>query len=334
MLNKEFSLKQNYSATLYDFSVLGQSAAPGQFLYFSAQNTPALGTYGSGLSLIDGVLTSTATGGSIAALNVGTSVDNPGTGTAESLLQIQTNTAQGSPCTSTCVYSTPDLFKKTRRSNAGSAMTDTLPASTATGMTTIGGAWMHLYNADASASDTITAGAGTTIAGSSTYVLLPGRDIWISYDLANTEWRFDGNTNTALLTNQLGTGVQTALGDAPNATGGFVTYSGNFGAAAGTLSTAAQPNVTSLGTLTSLGVSGNATFGGGTPCIDVTSGANGCAAAIGNGSTNDRVAIQCQLTYAKAHGNLPVFFPCGIYLINGGGLTVGGSRRAFLCKQQ
>ena len=168
MLNKEFSLKQNYSATLYDFSVLGQSAAPGQFLYFSAQNTPALGTYGSGLSLIDGVLTSTATGGSIAALNVGTSVDNPGTGTAESLLQIQTNTAQGSPCTSTCVYSTPDLFKKTRRSNAGSAMTDTLPASTATGMNTIGGAWMHLYNADASASDTITAGAGTTIAGAST----------------------------------------------------------------------------------------------------------------------------------------------------------------------
>ena len=138
------------------------------------------------------------TGNSVPVVPFGTSVNNPGTGTLESLLPINSpDPLTGNSYSFVCA----DMFKKTRRSNSGVAMTDTLLSSAATCLTSAksNGVWAHLYNADASASDTITAGAGTTIAGSSTYVLLPGRDIWISYDLANTEWRFNGNTNTALL---------------------------------------------------------------------------------------------------------------------------------------
>lgn len=43
--------------------------------------------------------------------------------------------------------------------------------------------------------------------------------------------------------------------------------------------------------------SGRATFGSGRPWIDVTSGANGCAAAVGNGTNDDTTAIQCQANY-------------------------------------
>lgn len=38
--------------------------------------------------------------------------------------------------------------------------------------------------------------------------------------------------------------------------------------------------------------------------------------AVGNGTTNDRVAIQNALNAAEADGGGIVFFPCGTYLID------------------
>jgi hypothetical protein len=57
--------------------------------------------------------------------------------------------------------------------------------------------------------------------------------------------------------------------------------------------------------------------------IDVQSGLHGCAAAVGNGTTDDTAAIQCQIDYASAtyNGGI-VLFPPGNYLVSGGGLTV------------
>ena len=164
----------------------------------TVKNTPAaFRTYLLAGVAQNAVLAGPASGGAGAAtyraivptdLPLGTSVADPGTGTLNDLLPIQTVTGASK------AFATADLFKKTRRSNSGSAMTDTLPASTAIGITN--GTQLHITNVDATASDTITAGAGTTIAGNATYVLAPSRDISLSYDLANTAWRFIDNTST------------------------------------------------------------------------------------------------------------------------------------------
>jgi hypothetical protein len=116
-------------------------------------------------------------------------VQNPGTNTLESALPIQTVTSPSD-------INLP-LFVKTRRSNAGSPMTDTLPASSAPGM--VNGARINIVNVDASASDTISAGAGTTIIGGASFVLTAGRDLLLVYDLANTAWRADANSSQVLL---------------------------------------------------------------------------------------------------------------------------------------
>jgi hypothetical protein len=68
-------------------------------------------------------------------------------------------------------------------------------------------------------------------------------------------------------------------------------------------------------------------FGSAYPRGDVVrSESNGCAAAAGNGSTDDTSAIQCQLNYLHntgVHGQAGgiLYFPCGHYIINSG-LTV------------
>jgi len=132
---------------------------------------------------------------STAQVPTGKSVIDPGTGVLESVVPIQTTTG------SSKTFTTVDLQLKTRRSNSGTAMTDTFPSSVASGLAN--GALINVANADATASDTITAGAGTTICGSgscaSTFVLTPGRDVQWAYDLANTAWRPMSNTATALL---------------------------------------------------------------------------------------------------------------------------------------
>jgi hypothetical protein len=128
----------------------------------------------------------------------GTSVVNPGTGFLESVLPVQTNTVAAGGCTASCVFATGDLFKKTRRSNSGSAMTDTFPAASATGM--VNGTRIVIANVDATATLTITAGSGTVMAsGGATDTIGPGRDIAYEYDPATTQWRRAYNTGTALL---------------------------------------------------------------------------------------------------------------------------------------
>jgi len=92
-------------------------------------------------------------------------------------------------------FAAADLGYVTRRSNGGSAMTDTFPAASAS----TNGNVLTLDNVDASASITISAGAGTTIAGSGTYVHAPGRSVFFVYDGPNTAWRPIHDTGIALL---------------------------------------------------------------------------------------------------------------------------------------
>jgi hypothetical protein len=126
-----------------------------------------------------------------ASLPLGASVNNPGTGLLESLLPVQSLNQTSK------TYTTTDFFKKTRRSNAGIAMADTLPASTATGLSN--GTQLNIANVDASASITLTAGAGTTINSAATFVIPPGRDFWMTYDATNATWRGVANTGAQVL---------------------------------------------------------------------------------------------------------------------------------------
>lgn len=125
------------------------------------------------------------------AIANGTSVANPGTGFLESLLPVQTVTGSGK------TFLTADLFKKTRRSNAGAAMNDTFPPSTATGM--VNGTRIVVSNNDTTASLTIAAGVGTSMPAGATDVIAPGRDVAYEYDLPNATWRGAFNTRSALL---------------------------------------------------------------------------------------------------------------------------------------
>lgn len=131
-------------------------------------------------------------GGVWGELATGVSVLNPGTGTLETILPVQTviQTSYG--------FLTVDLFKETRRSNSGSAMTDTFPGVSATGL--INGTRITYNNVDATATATITAGAGTTMSnGSGSETVGPGRSIQYVYDASVTQWRRTLNTGTALL---------------------------------------------------------------------------------------------------------------------------------------
>jgi hypothetical protein len=123
----------------------------------------------------------------------GVSVVNPGTGSFEMVLPLQTvNGASKS-------FGQTDLFKKTRRAASGSAMTDTFPGVSTLGMAN--GARINISNFDASASLTITAGTGTAMPTGTTDVIGPGRDV--SYVLDTTfspaVWRGDDNTRGVLL---------------------------------------------------------------------------------------------------------------------------------------
>lgn len=82
---------------------------------------------------------------------------------------------------------------------------------------------------------------------------------------------------------------------------------------------------TLLGDSTSIASGQNFYFGSGRPWVDVRSGTNGCAAAAGNGSTDDTAAIQCQINYLNTNfGGGIVNVPLGTYLVSGGGITIKG----------
>ena len=67
------------------------------------------------------------------------------------------------------------------------------------------------------------------------------------------------------------------------------------------------------------------TYFGGSPWADVKSGTHGCAAAVGNNSTDDTAAIQCYLNYMYTTNNGGfVFFPPGNYKVTST-LTVKGT---------
>jgi hypothetical protein len=123
------------------------------------------------------------------ALPTGTSVLDPGTGGLNAVVPVQTKIG------TSYSYVEGDLFYRTRRSNSGTAMTDTLPPSTTVGMTN--GTRIEIVNVDATAILSLSAGTGTTLP-TSAGTLGPGRDLMLTYDLANTTWRVEANTSTAI----------------------------------------------------------------------------------------------------------------------------------------
>jgi hypothetical protein len=134
--------------------------------------------------------------GTAAFEGAGTSVADPGTGKLESLLPIQSLTGASH------TYAGADLQRRTSRSNAGGAMADTLMAVGTSGLTN--GAQLHVANADATASLTLTAGTGTTIEATGSLAIGPGRDVWLAYDATATAWRVvDNSAGTLLATNNL-----------------------------------------------------------------------------------------------------------------------------------
>jgi hypothetical protein len=108
-----------------------------------------------------------------------------------------------------------------------------------------------------------------------------------------------------------GTGITSLFASPPSI--------GNTAAASGAFTTL---SATGASTLAGVTASGNAIIGGGGPWVDVKSGANGCAAAVGNNSNDDTGAIGCQITFMNAtFGGGTVFFPCGTYKVT----AVGGA---------
>ena len=118
--------------------------------------------------------------GTAGTKNVGVSVNDPGTGSLEALRPVQTLVRTN------YTFASVDLQKLTRRSNAGAAMADVLPAVNLVGMAN--GAIVAVSNVDATANDTLTAGFGTTINGASTLIVPPGTSVVLTLDLPNTNW--------------------------------------------------------------------------------------------------------------------------------------------------
>lgn len=122
-------------------------------------------------------------------ITTGRSVLNPGTGALEYVFPMQTVTGASK------TYLASDLYLETRRSNSGSAMSDTMPGSATTGL--VSGSRVTISNVDATASIALSPGVGVSITGPTS--IGPGRSISYNYDGPNTTWRPTFNTGTALL---------------------------------------------------------------------------------------------------------------------------------------
>src|SRR5438270_12532728 len=116
----------------------------------------------------------------------GTSITDPGTGALEALLPVQTFTGASH------TFVAADLYKETRRSNAGSAMTDTFPGTSTAGLAN--GTMIQLNNVDATASITVSAGTGTTLNGNASVTIPPNRSTKWVYDAPNAVWRTTMNS--------------------------------------------------------------------------------------------------------------------------------------------
>jgi hypothetical protein len=169
-------------------------------LHAQSLPTPNLGT---GTKLNGAPLTTTATKGQ------GTSVADPGSGNLESLLPVQTVTGASK------TFGAADLYKETRRSNSGSAMTDTFPGTSMSGLAN--GTTIQLNNVDTTASITISAGTGTTLNGSASIVIPALRSTKWVYDAPNTVWRSTMNSLSGV------------IGPSSSTNGNLATFSGTSG---------------------------------------------------------------------------------------------------------
>jgi hypothetical protein len=129
----------------------------------------------------------------VLSLKIGTSVVNPGSGTLEAVLPTQTITGAANTTSTTCTW----LWQKTRRSNSGSAMADTLPGTGCASL--VNGARLVIANADASAADALSAGPGTSLSSSCASVPA-GQDFALEYDGPNATWRGSSNTCAVVTT--------------------------------------------------------------------------------------------------------------------------------------
>lgn len=97
-----------------------------------------------------------------------------------------------------------------------------------------------------------------------------------------------------------GTSISCTLSVTPAGSTGNVQYN-NGGVPGGLTDTQLAARLTPLNnTWTGINIFKGNTYLNGVPMVDVRSGANGCAAAVGDGTTNDKVAIQCQIDYMNA----------------------------------
>lgn len=133
----------------------------------------------------------TVGGGGALSATVGGTVSNPGTGFLEGYTPVFTVTGATVSPASTLMY------VSTRRSNSGSAMSDTLPALATTGLRN--GTPIVIKNVDASATLTLHAAVSTTIEGSATLSVGAGREVNLLYDATNFAWRLGSNSGDAAL---------------------------------------------------------------------------------------------------------------------------------------
>lgn len=164
--------------------------------------------------------------GSAAAKNTGSSVADPGTGALETLLPYKATLVAANK-----TFGASDIQFSYRRSNAGSAMADTFPASGTSGLAN--GALIYVANADTTATDTITAGTGTTFTAGATVGIGPGRAALFVYDTTpgTPTWRTRDNGLTALLMSTL---VGTNILIKSDGGGGTAAFSGSGPCPAGT----------------------------------------------------------------------------------------------------
>jgi hypothetical protein len=113
--------------------------------------------------------------GTMALLNQGNTVINPGTGNAEIASPMGATINQGS-----YVFLAADRGYTRKRSNGGSAMVDTLPATASVA----NGWWVGVVNADTSANDTISAPAGVNLNGvpAGSVSIAHGQSVRIGFD--------------------------------------------------------------------------------------------------------------------------------------------------------
>lgn len=221
--------------------------------------------------------------GTSATKNVGNSVADPGTGALETLWPYKAAVTGASKA-----FGASDIQFATRRSNSGSAMTDTFPISSTSGMAN--GAVIYVGNSDATATDTITAGSGTVFSAGATQAVTAGRGVMFVLDTTGgtPTWRSHNNDLNQVLAANNGTDFASAATTLANLGGigaASPAFTGTFTGVNGTLSGQFQTNTESIGTATSIAelmiggtytsANSNAMFLNGTHASSVTGGQTG-----------------------------------------------------------